>query len=54
VKARIWKDRDDGLWRFEVRNRAGRVAWCGYRPTWEAVLSLVVPALDPERPWMRP
>jgi hypothetical protein len=54
MKARIWKNQADGTWCFEVRNSAGRVTWCGFRRTWEAVLSLVLPALDPERPWMHP
>jgi hypothetical protein len=52
VKARIWKDREDGLWHFAVRNSAGRLAWCGYRSTWEQALSLVLSGIDPERPWM--
>ena len=52
MKARIWKDREDGLWHFAVRNSAGRLAWCGYRSTWEQALSLVLSGIDPERPWM--
>jgi hypothetical protein len=52
MKARIWKDREDGLWRFAVRNSVGRVAWTGYRLTWQEALSLVLSELDP--PWLQP
>ena len=52
MKARIWKDREDGLWRFAVRTAAGNVYWSGHRPTWEDTLSLVLPELYP--PWARP
>ena len=52
MRARIWKDREDGLWRFAVRNPAGHVAWDGCRLTWQEALSLVLSELDP--PWLRP
>ena len=49
MKARIWMDREDGLWRFAVRNTAGNVFWTGSRPKWEEVLLLLLPELEPER-----
>lgn len=51
MKARIWKDREDGLWRFAVRNPAGNVYWSGHRRSWGEALSLVLAELDP--PWLR-
>lgn len=52
MKARIWKDREDGAWRFAVRNSAGHVFWSGYCAEWGEALSLVLPELYP--PWARP
>jgi hypothetical protein len=47
VKARIWKCREDGAWRFAVRNSAGIVYWTGSRPTWAETLSHVLSELEP-------
>jgi len=52
VKARIWKDREDGAWRFAVRNSAGDVFWAGSRAEWGQALSLVLAELYP--PWPLP
>jgi hypothetical protein len=47
VRARIWKDREDGVWRFAVRNSAGIVYWTGSRPTWAETLLHVLSELEP-------
>jgi hypothetical protein len=51
MKAVIWKCREDGVWRFAVRNSAGIVYWTGHRPTWEETLAHVLSELDPR--WLR-
>jgi hypothetical protein len=49
AKARVWKDREDGLWRFAVRNSAGHVFWSGHCRTHEEALSAVLAEID--KPW---
>lgn len=51
MKARIWKDQATGEWRFSVHGRGGpeRPIWIGCRPTWQAVLSELLPELYPPR-----
>jgi hypothetical protein len=49
VKAHIWKDRQTGMWFFDIHGLAGCAAWYGKRPTWEQALSEVLAGLDLDR-----
>jgi hypothetical protein len=49
VKARIWKDRETGMWFFNVRNADGSVSWYGKRRHWELALLEVLPFVDAGR-----
>jgi hypothetical protein len=44
MKARVWKDRDTGRWRFDVHGHGLRVT--GDRETWDSALGV---ALDDMR-----
>lgn len=47
MKARIWKDREAGAWRFYVWGRFYDRS--SLRPTWEEALSAAVAELDVQR-----
>ena len=47
MKARVWKDRETGVWCFTVRDGdSGPLVFAGERRTWEQALLEVLTAND--------